>query len=257
MSSPNHLPDVKFYAGPMASKKTGELFSDIGRLIATQRKFFVCKPAHDIRDDLIRTRIMPEGTGHKAEVVNSLAEIDALALVERGVRLILGDEIQMFGFDRDRKPLHDVYRSTIRAWGKAGIEQVIVAGLDTAASGHEYSLFTDAHRFGANIVLLTASCEYPNPDGGPTCGQVARNSQIFSRSLNKAYRMSSLPDLLPEGDDPDRGYRAVCPEHYLSLDDSETIEFGSPVLLDLEEPSSEQLVFSHQLVVGSDIILTS
>ncbi len=212
------IPEVTVYAGPMASGKTKELYSLIGEFKATHEGFVVYKPSLDIREKGIQPRGLSSVDAYrKVEVVESLAEINAAALVCNGIRTILLDEFHMFGYKPNRDPMPDVYIQTMKDWGEAGIEKVHAAGLDIAASGRHFSMYLDAHRYGAKIVLFSAKCEYPNcPNSNePTCRKDAHNSQIYSRSLDKAYRMESLPDLLPEGDDPDRAYRAVCAGHLL------------------------------------------
>jgi thymidine kinase len=208
----------------MASGKTKALYSLIGEFQATHHPFAAYKPNLDIRQNGIRPRGMSETDAYKCRAINSLADIKVKSLVHRGVRTVLLEEFHMFGYDHNRVPLVNVFLPIMKAWGEAGINLVYAAGLDLAASGNQFSVFSDAHRYGAHIELFSAKCEYPLSNHGPTCRQEAHNSQIYSRTLGKAYGMDSLPDLLPEGGDPDRLYRAVCTEH-LILDDNLTIDF--------------------------------
>jgi thymidine kinase len=224
MSVRSILPDITVFAGPMASGKTKALYSLIGEFQATHHPFAVYKPSLDIRQDGIRPRGVSDGDAYKCRAIDSLADIKVASLVHRGIRTVLLEEFHMFGYDHNRKPRINIFLPTMKAWGAAGINLVYAAGLDLAASGNQFSIFTDAHSYGSNIELFSAKCEYPLSDNGPTCRKEAHNSQIYSRSLGKAYRMGSLPDLLPEGGDPDCSYRAVCTEHLL-LPSEQTINF--------------------------------
>jgi len=208
----------------MASGKTKALYSLIGEFQATHHPFTAYKPALDVREKGIRPRGVSEADAYKCRAVGSLADIKVKSLVHRGIRTVLLEELHMFGYDHRRAPKSNIFLPIMKTWGEAGINLVYAAGLDLAASGNQFSMFTDAHRYGAHIELFSAKCEYPLSDSGPTCRKEAHNSQIYSRSLNKAYRMESLPDLLPEGGDPDRLYRAVCTEH-LILDRSQMTDF--------------------------------
>ena len=237
MSELANIPNVTIYAGPMASGKTNRLHSLIGEFKATHQPYEAYKPSHDIRDSVIQPRGLSEGNAHECLVVKSLAEIDADRLVRIGKLTIVLDEFFMFGYDEDRNPIPDVYLDTMLKWGRAGIASVHAAGLDIAASGNTFPIHSDAKRFGADIISLTARCGYPeNGNDGPTCRAVARNSQIWSKKLSKPYRPTYLPDLLPEGGDPDMEYIPVCPQHNVlayskevSIDFSDHIDFSVQV----------------------------
>lgn len=218
------MPDITVYAGPMASGKTKALHSLIGEFQSTHHPFAAYKSSLDIRQEGIQPRGVSRADAYECQAIDSLAAIDVIALVKDKISTILLDEFHMFGYKPNRKPNLDIFLPTMKAWGAAGIKSVYAAGLDLAASGNQFSIFSDAHRFGAHIRLFSARCEYPLSKDGPTCRREAHNSQIYSLSKGKTYRMESLPDLLPEGSDPDRAYRAVCPRH-LILPDSLTIGF--------------------------------
>lgn len=224
MSEISSLPDVTIYAGPMASGKTKALHSLIGEFQKTNLLFEPYKPSLDIRESGIKPRGVSEADAYECEAVDALADIDAEALACRGIKTVLLEEFHMFGYKPDRTADNDIYLPLMTNWAAAGIETVYAAGLDLSAHGQQFSIFTDAHRFGAKIILFSARCEYPVSDDGPTCRAEAHNSQIFSVSQGKAYQIDSLPDLLPEGDDPDRSYRAVCANHFV-LPKESTIDF--------------------------------
>jgi len=224
MREASYLPSVTLYAGPMASGKTKALYSLIGEFKATHHPFAAYKPSLDIRQKGIQPRGLSDADAYQCEDVESLSDIDVKALVGSGISTVLLEEFHMFGYTPKRIPKSGVFLSTMKAWGAAGIKSVYAAGLDLAASGNQFSMFADAHRYGAHIELFSAKCEYPLSDSGPTCRKKAHNSQIYSRSSGKSYRLESLPDLLPQGGDPDCLYRAVCPRH-LILPRALTIDF--------------------------------
>ena len=209
-----NIPKVTVYAGPMAAGKTNRLHSLIGGFQATHHPYEAFKPSHDIRDSVIQPRGLSENDAHECAVVRSLAEIDAARLVRIGRLTIVLDEFHMFGYNEKHDPIPDAYLNTMLQWGRLGIAEVYAAGLDIAASGNTFPIFNEAHRLGAEIVMLTASCAFPvNGEKGPTCRQVARNSQIWSQKQRMPYRPPSLPDLLPEGGDLDMSYIPVCDKH--------------------------------------------
>jgi thymidine kinase len=211
-----NIPKVTVYAGPMAAGKTNHLHSLIGGFQATHHPYEAFKPSHDIRDSVIQPRGLSEIDAQECVVVRSLAEIDAERLTRIGRFTIVLDEFHMFSYDENRDPIPDVYFNTMLEWGRFGITNVYAAGLDIAASGNTFPIFNEAHRLGAEIVMLTASCASPvNGEKGPTCREVARNSQIWSKKRKIPYRPPSLPDLLPQGGDPDMSYIPVCAKHNL------------------------------------------
>jgi len=224
MSVVKKLPNITLYAGPMASGKTKALYSLIGEFQATHHPFAAYKPTLDVRQNSIRPRGMSEGDAYKCRTIDSLADVKVKSLVHRGIRTVLLEEFHMFGYDHNHKPRNNIFLPIMKAWGEAGIKLVYAAGLDLAASGNQFSLFTDAHRYGSHIELFSAKCEYPLSNNGPTCRKEAHNTQIYSLLHGKSFRMSSLPDLLPEGGDPDHSYRAVCTEH-LILPSEQTVNF--------------------------------
>ena len=219
-------PQFTVFAGPMASGKTTALHNLIGEFEATHTSFEVYKPRLEIRNIGLQPRGISDNDARECKVVESLEEIDSDELVANGIGRILLEEFMMFGYTIERKENNLDLAKLLLKWGEDGITHVYAAGLDLAASGNTFPLFKQAHEIGAKVVLFESKCEYPNGQENPTCRKPARNTQIFSRSLNKAYRRESLPDLLPEGDDPDRGYRAVCMAHFL-LQDEFTIDFGN------------------------------
>jgi thymidine kinase len=226
MAETYHLPDVTFITGPMASGKSGRLFGNFGRFEATGVRYRAFKPSLDVREAGIRPRGFPEDKAYPSEVIDSLTDIDAAELAAKGITSILGDEAHMWGFKPNREPLLGVYLPTLIAFGKAGIKSVYLAGLNIAASGREFSIYSDAFCNGADIVALTADCTYPGKPGGPTCGKLARNSQIYPADQEElAYAKDSLPDLMPQGGIPGISFRPVCPDHN-NLVKSLTIDFS-------------------------------
>jgi hypothetical protein len=139
----------------------------------------------------------------------------------------------MLGYDENHQPIPDAYINTIQRLGRAGITRVYAAGLNIAASGNTFPVFSDAERFGAEIVFLTASCGFPeNGENSPTCRAVARNSQIWSKEHRMPIRPTSLPDMLPEGYNPDLEYIPVCPKHnLLAYSTDASIDYVEPVEL--------------------------
>ncbi|HUC95713.1 MAG TPA: hypothetical protein VMR76_02010 [Candidatus Saccharimonadia bacterium] len=224
MGNIDNFPNVKVYAGPMASGKTRELHSLMGRFEATHRPYAAYKPSLDIRQKGIQPRGVSESDAFGCEIVDSLADIDAASLVSNGISTVMLEEFHMFGYSLSREVLSNIFIESIRHWGENGITEVHAAGLDLAASLNPFPIFMDAWRFGADITLMPAYCEYPVLNGGPTCQAIAHNSQIYSDWLGLAYRPESLEDLLPQGDNPDRKYRAVCMAH-LILPSELTIDF--------------------------------
>jgi hypothetical protein len=218
-------PQFTVFAGPMASGKTTALHNLIGEFEATNTPFAVYKPRLEIRNNGLQPRGISENDARQCEVVDSLNKIDSGALSLKGISRILLEEFMMFGYNNDRSPSDVNFAELLQNWALNEITHVYAAGLDLAASGNTFPLFKQAHEIGAKVVLFESKCEYPSEDGGPTCRKAARNTQIYSKSEGKAYSRSSLPDLLPEGDDPDRGYRAVCMSHFL-LSDKLTIKFN-------------------------------
>jgi hypothetical protein len=211
----------------MSSGKTGRIHSLIGKFIATHTPYEVFKPFHDIRDSVIKPRGMSNGDAYEATVIKSFEEIDAERLFRIGKLTLLIDEIFMLGYDENRQPIPDAYYNAIQRLGRAGITRVFASGLNIAASGHVFPVFSDAERFGADIVYMTADCGYPeNGDNDPTCCAPARNSQIWSKKFHMPIRPTSLPDLLPEGYNPDLEYIPVCPKHnILAYSEDASIEY--------------------------------
>ena len=158
---------------------------------------------------------------------DQLGNVDIESLVLAGIDTAVVDEAHMAGFDMDRQPLSDVYLPTMERWKRLGIVRVFMAGLDVAANGDRFRMYTDAKDFGAKIVHLTAKCEYPiDPDENrPTCREVAKRSQIFELASGKPFYRGSLPSILPAGSRDDIGFRPVCQEHYALLR-SDTIDFS-------------------------------
>ena len=225
------LPEVTVYAGPMGAGKTSELYKIMGALRIRRRPYAAYIPKHDVRERIILPKnyqvTTPVAGEPNCSSVESLNDIPAAELSLQGITTIVLEEFHMFGYRLDRVPLHGLYLATMRRWAESGIQEVYASGLDLAASGNQFELFQDAHRYGADIKLLTANCEYPvNGDDAETCGATARNSQIYQVKDGKTLRMESLPDLLPEGLRLDIGYRAVCKDH-LFLPDERTMSFDA------------------------------
>lgn len=150
-----------------------------------------------------------------------------------GKLTLLIDEIFMFGYDENREPIPNAYFNAIQRLGRAGINRVFAAGLNIAASGNVFPVFSDAERFGANIVFMIADCGFSeNGDDDPTCCAPARNSQIWSIEHHMPIRPTSLPDLLPEGYNPDLKYIPVCPKHnFLAYSKDTSIDYVEPAEL--------------------------
>jgi len=217
-------PDVRFYVGPMGSGKTTELLKYLGGLSTINMPFASFKSKLDIREDGIKPRQMPEEFAAECVAVAGLERINAERLVEEGIETILLEEAHMFGYFLNHKINSGVYERTMRNWGEIGIKYVIGAALNISASKEHFPFILDAEANGAELIKLYSRCQYPIVKSEVLCGQQANNSQIYSVSKNKPYRPKSLPALLPQGDDKDRGYRAVCPSH-LNLPDRETLIF--------------------------------
>lgn len=217
------LPEATFYVGPMGAGKTTRLRGKMGELEHLGKPYAAFRPGVDVRDHTILPKNYANGedilTEPNCATVDSLDAIPVEELVAEDIRTIMLEETFMFGFDRKREPIPELYLRTMARWAISGVEKVYAAGLDRAANGNEFGLVADARRYGAKIVTLTAKCGYPaNGDDSPRCGEAARNSQIFDGRDSLVFDMHSLPDLLPEGEWSHLKYRAVCPLHLL-LDD--------------------------------------
>lgn len=220
----SEFPEITIFAGPMASGKTTALYNLVGEFNATNIEYQIYKPRLEIRNKALQPRGIPEESAVPCEIVNSLEEIDTWNLSLNGIHRVLLEEFQMFGYNNDRTENDINLEKIMRIWAENEITHVYGSGLDLAASGNTFQLFRKAHQMGAKILLFESRCEFPLKESVSTCRKPARNTQIFSKSADKSYRRESLPDLLPEGDDPDRGYRAVCMSHFL-LKEELTIEF--------------------------------
>lgn len=213
------LPEVTVFAGPMGAGKTTELYATMGRLAHIHRPYAVYEPGIDVRDEAILPKSYTGKEGavtRNCTTVSSLDDIPVAALVAAGTHIIMLDEWFMFGYDEHRQPIPGIYLRTMMKWAKQGITRVYAAGLDQAANGHQFDVVVDARRFGAEVVIYTALCEFPiNGATGPRCGNIARNSQIYDARDGRTFTMDSLPSLLPEGIRLHDRYRAVCAQHLL------------------------------------------
>jgi thymidine kinase len=205
--------EVSVIAGPMFSRKTGELINWLSREEIAGRIIKVFQPEIDKRTvGKIASRI---GTNFLATPVKDshalLEEICKLREENPKKQIVIAiDEAQFFD---DELPGVVVYASMELDC------KVFIAGLDRDFRGVPFGPMPILLALASEVIKLSAVCTFPDPQTGEPCGEKA--SETY-RSIDG--KPASFDDPVILIGDKNEGYEARCAKHSRPLP-------GSPNLL--------------------------